>query len=437
MKNNLRFSNRWLWLIILLPPLALAILLLKFSVNVPFWDQWELVPIFRNVRNGHFYLNDFWQLHNEHRLLFPRLVMIGAAVITGWNIRVEILINFLLALGSFGLLISLYFKNKPKLTPFTSLFTAFMFSAIWFSPLQGENWLWGWQIQWFLSVLGIMMVLYALADTITDTLSWVKVIFMIAGGVIAQFSLGNGIIIWPLAIVALLYKRTELKKVAVVAGTAIFTTGLSFMSYHAPAGTPSRTEVLSHPIAFIKYVLIYIGRPLSSLGKLTPLIGLLILSLFVLLTVWLFVRYRKRFDACLPWIVLGCYGILSAIVTASSRINLGTAQAYSARYTTISSLVLVGIIAIVVFNLDIIKQLMSCLFRPVMIGAAAVLVLGVGTNALWGIHKMRFQYGYLSDIRNCTRADAPYEVCLLSAYPDQHRVKERLDYLKQIRWGGY
>lgn len=436
--KKIQLQSRWyLWLLLLLPPIILTYLVTTRSVNVPFWDQWELVPIIKNMQEGHFYLHDFWQQHNEHRLLFPRLIMMGAAVFTDWNLRYEVVINIILGLTSFGVLLSLFFRTNQLLRQKASLVVGIILSMIWFSPVQQENWLWGWQIQWFVSVLGLVMVLYALMDAVEDKLTWPKVLFLASGGVIAQYSLGNGMLIWPLVIATLIYLRIEVKKIVVLAGTAVLTTGLYYFGYHSPPNTPSKLEVIHHPVAFVKYIFIYMGRPLSFLPKITPILGVLVVGLFVALTVWLFLKHKKRFEVALPWIALGCYGLLSGLITASSRINLGVGQAYSSRYTTISSLLLISVVMLVYMNLDELRKFVPGIFKPLVITVTCALIVLVGVNGAAGIKKMNDQHQYLSDIQQCTRHPSPYEVCLLSAYPNQYIVRERLNYLKQIHWGGY
>lgn len=61
------------------PFLVLAVMIAVFAVNVPFLDQWELVELFRKYHEGQLGFADFFAQHNEHRLLFPRLVMFGLA----------------------------------------------------------------------------------------------------------------------------------------------------------------------------------------------------------------------------------------------------------------------------------------------------------------------------------------------------------------------
>ena len=128
------------FIVAVIPALLLGVMLMQKTVNVPFYDQWELVPKIENLQQGNFLVDDLWQQHNEHRLFFPRLLMLGSAVLTDWNTNYEILISFILAIASFVLLIkTLQTTNRKRLAiPFL---LPLVLSVIWFSPVQSENWM--------------------------------------------------------------------------------------------------------------------------------------------------------------------------------------------------------------------------------------------------------------------------------------------------------
>ena len=66
-KNSFEIILKWL---AYLTPIALLIgFVSRFSVNVPFWDQWGLVNLFDKVGAGSASFGDFFAQHNEHRIL--------------------------------------------------------------------------------------------------------------------------------------------------------------------------------------------------------------------------------------------------------------------------------------------------------------------------------------------------------------------------------
>src|SRR5215208_7141850 len=86
-----------------LPPLYLIIIILTNTVDVPFADQWALVPLLERSYRGTLSLHDLWAQHNEHRLLFPRLIMLALARLSAWNTHIEMLANVGLAAGIFAI----------------------------------------------------------------------------------------------------------------------------------------------------------------------------------------------------------------------------------------------------------------------------------------------------------------------------------------------
>jgi hypothetical protein len=419
----------------LVPLVYLCWFLASHAVNVPFWDQWEIVPIIHHIRDGHIYFNDFMRQHNEHRLFFPRIFMVGTAFLTQWDTRYEVMISVVLAALSFFVLYCALQRTsavtKQKL-PFLLLPGL---GLVWFSLAQQENWMWGWQIQWYLNVLGVMIVVWALT-TIKKDISWVKLAVLVAGAVLAQYSLGNGTLLWPLAIAAFVLLGLPRRKTLWLGAIALVCTAYYYIGYGAVAGSTSKSYGLRHPLGLAKYFFTYMGRSLTYGQRFATVVGLVLVLAFVWLAYYLYRYRRPRFMAALPWFVLGGYALGSATITALSRLELGQLQAYSSRYTTISSLFVVSLLVLYTMSRDVVKARVKG-YRDLTLVAVAVLSGLLITNYLYGIQQATKQQQYLADISHCTKAEAPYDVCLESAYPDKYLVGERIQYLKSIHWGGY
>src|SRR6185295_10773946 len=99
-------------------------------------------------------LSDIWTLHNEHRLLFPQIIMLGLARLTSWDIRFELGTSVLLATAIFLLLSRQVLITAEKLQIPALRWAIPLIGVVVFSIGQYQNWLWGWQLQIFLSVFG-------------------------------------------------------------------------------------------------------------------------------------------------------------------------------------------------------------------------------------------------------------------------------------------
>jgi hypothetical protein len=65
-------------LLIAAPPLLIGFLIFRDGVDTPFWDEWDrTAPLFEKMAAGTLGFADFFAQHNEHRILFPRLIFFG------------------------------------------------------------------------------------------------------------------------------------------------------------------------------------------------------------------------------------------------------------------------------------------------------------------------------------------------------------------------
>ena len=56
------------WLIragIALPILFIFYFVYRYGITVPFWDEWEFVPVLEKFHNHTLTLRDFWEQHND------------------------------------------------------------------------------------------------------------------------------------------------------------------------------------------------------------------------------------------------------------------------------------------------------------------------------------------------------------------------------------
>src|ERR1044071_6026625 len=57
-----------LWAAAVLPPLAIWFLIGAIGVDVPFEDDWDMLPVITRWLAGTLTFADFWQQHSEHRI---------------------------------------------------------------------------------------------------------------------------------------------------------------------------------------------------------------------------------------------------------------------------------------------------------------------------------------------------------------------------------
>ena len=243
-------------LLALLPLAFLVGLVARYGVDAPFWDQWSLVPLLEKVYAGKLTVSDLWAQHNEHRILFPQLLMVGLARLTGWNILLELGLNIALALGLFGVLVCQIRATERSLAAAGLRWAIPVTSLITFSVSQYQNWLWGWQIQMLLNLLSAVGAILLLSN---PDFNWRRFTAAALLGIVATYSFANGVLLWPIGL-AILFAVTRGRKerwlaIAVWVLVGLTTLGLYLWRYQHPSGHPPLGLVFEMPLTYAGYVL--------------------------------------------------------------------------------------------------------------------------------------------------------------------------------------
>lgn len=399
----------------------------RWGVDLPHWDQWELVPLLEKDRAGDVTLADLAAQHNEHRLLFPRLLMLSLARVSHWNVRWELMTHVLLAAAIFAAAASMALKVERGgwLPPALSLLV--------FSPAQWENWAWGWQSQVFLAVagsLGAVAILARFGGRWTGTLGAALPAF------VATFSYANGLLIWVLAL-PLVARRAEGRwvRVGLWMTAAAATLALFFAGYRSPQSLPDAGLLDPHRLKlFGGYVSLYLGSPVFGFhGQLALYGGFLAVVGFAALVVFGLRREPGRFADLLPWLTVASVAVASAVLTASGRLDEGLHQALTPRYMTFANLFWIGLLGCLAVLRPWSDPPPSAPSRRKMAVAAALLVaLAWGANAVHGWNVFRAQHGERSPVRQAL-IDGE-DVDLTRLYPDESVVAQRLETLRALRY---
>jgi hypothetical protein len=346
LKINLRILLRLAVLILALLPLFILVLnVAECHVDVPFWDQWNFVPLLGRSYEQGVTLADLWGQHNEHRLLFPRLIMLGLAHASKYNIAWELVIILFLASATFALLWHQFFRAARALGCSGFPWPVPVISLLVFSLGQAENWLWGWQIQVFLNVLAVAAGLALLGSR---PLRWAKYWGALGCGILATYSFANGLLFWPLGFLGLLLvpmrkrrQRMAASALWIVAAAGVAVSYLYRFRFESPSGAPW-TQFLEYPGEYLKYLFTYLGRPVINYQEYALAIGLTGVFLFVFLSLRYFLKKRGDLPAVLPFFLLGLYSIGCGLLTGIGRVGFGSVQATSGRYVPFSALLWVS-----------------------------------------------------------------------------------------------
>lgn len=340
----LRIAERLQVAIVFLPILVTLIYIYFFAVNLPFQDQWEVVPAVMHLESGHLHWGDIYRQHNEPRIPVPMALMLLVAKLTRYNVIAEAYVAYACLVGSLVVLFSFFRRLQRNLPAIPTL--AFLPIPVIFLGWRGhEGLLWGFGLT---STLGLLLLLLATWGAIRATESAPFIWFAVAMAILAAFSFGSGLLAWPLGLGVLLLplegprspRLILLWVAAAVASTAVYFNG--YMIHRVPWDT-GYGFVFAHPLPAVHYTLVYTGASLGQTPKADAWINLCLTLLF-LPAAWIVVRNAQLRKAVFPFAALLAFVLLTVPLVLSSRLGLGVDQPYYAsRYVSTAALWPAGI----------------------------------------------------------------------------------------------
>ncbi len=292
---------------------------------LPYWDQWDNLVSGRKVT-----LAWLTSQHTQHRILLPRLVFLLDYAVSAETNVVDFVANLLSQTTLAVLLAWIVLRGEPPDRSVRAwvigLCLVFSFSAI-----QAENFTWGFQIQFFVVVLGAF-VTFAIVALGPSTV-FAAAAAVLAGGA-TVYTLSSGLIVPPLALaLGIWVRRPHVYLFILLLGAIglpiLFLTG--FLNSHDPGWAfANATSILGHFLA-------QIGSPFSNGSRLELRIPLAI-TIGVIGLIFFFANLhfavRSASTSQKVLIALCIFSLGAAALTAVGRADLGIGQAFSSRYTT-------------------------------------------------------------------------------------------------------
>jgi hypothetical protein len=296
---SLGFSNvlirTFLGLSLICPGIFLGFCILKYGVNVPYLDQWAIARILLKVADGTISLQDLIAPYFEHRMFFPRLIIIALAFLSHWNVKYEMLVSLGLAalisvnLFRYSIISNNSIRAQTESQSFYNLSSiiiclGILSNLLIFSPIQWENWLMGMYFKYFIPIAVISSGILVGYSQIKISL---KVFYCALLSIFATFSIANGMLCWLVLFPVLFPTRqqiiTQIKPVFAWLISFLLCLGLYFYNYQSPIKEFSPLWVISHPFASLHFLVALLGTPLAfgssfSTLLLSSLLGSLILA---------------------------------------------------------------------------------------------------------------------------------------------------------------
>ncbi|HEX7317345.1 MAG TPA: hypothetical protein VF297_25830 [Pyrinomonadaceae bacterium] len=327
-----------------------AWLILRYGVDVPYSDQWNIAHFFEQSARGSLTLADLYAQQNEYRQLFPHLLFVVLGRLTGWDVRYEMFTSLLLACfvawGVWRL------GARTFTDPVRRGLLFLPACALNFSAIQYDNWLFGVQVVYFVPVACVVAgLLFAYSERTGTTAAVVACACLSA---LSTFSSANGLVAWLVLPPALLAAR-EGARANVWRWLPPWCVGLALCAavyvndYQHPGSLPETSEALRRPLDAVLYFVAYLGGPLAA-GRRPLVVALMVgacaLTLCAAACAYLF-RHQEDCSfvrRSMPWLMLGAYSLVTGALVTVGRVGFGVGHATTTRYVAFSLYLSVGLV---------------------------------------------------------------------------------------------
>jgi hypothetical protein len=320
-------------LVCLLPVAVVALGIRLFGVNIPFVDQFTVVALLQRWHANTLTGWDLFAQNNENRPFFPRLIWLGLAAVSRYDVRLELWFNLAIALGTFAFFAIHAIRTWRHFEAAVPSMLLPLMSFVVFNLAQWESWLHGFQTVMFLGSACVVVGFLLLAthpDRARFTLA------MLAGAV-GSFSTPNALLYWPIGLVILLVTvPAAARLIRSVAWTACggACAALFLAGWQASPGSDPAT--LANDILPRAYWLTnFLGAPLMTIPDLAFPFGVLGAALGAGLMVHL-IR-TGNWKPALPYFAIAAFVVASGLLISMGRLRFGVVQAVAPRYLTISA----------------------------------------------------------------------------------------------------
>ncbi|MDF1795547.1 MAG: hypothetical protein P1U63_03310 [Coxiellaceae bacterium] len=344
MKTLKNSSLTLAWLLTTLVAVILPLLAMAFThFHLPFWDEWDdNIPVYLHYLHHNLTLHDMLRHHNEHRMLFNRVIFLASYILTPQSTHTVLYACYAIVITYFFYTIYCIKKTCAVLQPQASTFSPWFYlllAMLIFPTASITFWRWPINIEFPATVLFATVAIFSLQKPCT----WKQIAICSAFCLLAGFSSANGMAVFPIAWLLLLAYRSQPKKLITFAVISIVSVVLYRYNTHTATGF-----IIDRPLMSMKYFISFLGNPVGyRTSSIVPRIfGAVALVSVVLLSHAAYKRFNAQQQALLPWVGLSLFALCNALMGSVVRVNLGIAQSTSPRYVCITTMLYIAIVVL-------------------------------------------------------------------------------------------
>lgn len=387
----------------------------------PFQDSWVIANFYIKFKTSGLDIRDFFISHNEHRQPIPLLLIYLNFVTLNWSPFVNLVSNIFLLSLSYLIIVKLYMKNLLiKENKFDCFLNIFIISLIIFNFGQWLNYVWEWQITWFVFIFFSSCFMFSIQRYV-DVRSNTSLLLMIASALFASGSTAAGFMLWPAGILSLFIIKA--KKNHTITWSLISIILIYIYILNRPP-----TEIKPDNFPFIESTLEYTFRLIASPAGEAFWYGLFVVfcgsyALIVLLV-------RRQHESMIGWIAIFLTVGAAALFAGITRGPwLGPTEGSSSRYATLASLF---IVSSYIMTLQIVRQRIAQ-FAVILLYVVPIAIhLGSAMKDVAWLNQ-RIEAG-----RACLVQQTSNDACIDILYVEGHseQLKRWWNQLKDIGWPG-
>jgi hypothetical protein len=319
-------------LLILLPGVLQAAIVTAFGSRMFLWDEFVYVPAFQEIGEGRPWLHWIWQQHNEHRIVWTKLLFFAHAGLSGWNPLVDMYVSALMTpLIAWG--IWKLYRAAGSARPAYFIPVALLLCSL----AQYMNILFGLMTCHYFTIAGMVWTIVFLTRR-----TWTALAAAIACAFAALVSTLSAMIIAPAGLLVLVMTRQKpVRWLVWIAAMAVC--GLAyFYTYRRPPQIPTVDFASAAGLRQVADTfLVNLGSPLSG-RHLEWARALGVMTAAALALLWLAVWRFGRRESHAGLVALSVVAVGCAAAVALGRSALGAGTALESKYVAYSSLALVA-----------------------------------------------------------------------------------------------
>lgn len=348
----------------------------SFWLNVPYYDEWKIVPLIAKFVDGNATFADLVEQDPKvggHRIILTRLVELTSTKLFHYDTRFTMGLG-LICLVAIAAILLWHYRRPIAGAPIVSLLVWPPMFAVLFSLHSWENLLAPWAVNTPACMLFFLAAIVLLLEASTR-----RLVLALCFAVACSITFTHGLFVWPMGAAVLIARRR--KSYAIVWGGV----AAAFLAVFFHGFTSFKGAGKGDLSAQVGRLLAVVGSPLSLdngyISGSTPtstssllnaqIAGAVLLVLLVGLATLLLAK-RRVLSHLLPIAVI-LYGLALSAMIAVGRADLPAEQALSSRYVQAVAALYIGAL-LLLFELLL-------TVRPVVLQAIAIVLSGAVINA--------------------------------------------------------